>query len=59
MRMIRIYEAFARDIAAIPVIVGKKSKIESFAGANATYTIEAMMKDKKALQVTQLICYSF
>lgn len=37
--------------AAMPVIAGRKSKLESFAGANVTYTIEAMMSDKKALQV--------
>jgi len=36
----------------MPVIAGRKSKLESFAGANITYTIEAMMSDKKALQVT-------
>lgn len=35
----------------MPVIAGRKSKLESFAGANVTYTIEAMMGDKKALQV--------
>ena len=35
----------------MPVIAGRKSKLESFAGANITYTIEAMMSDKKALQV--------
>lgn len=35
----------------MPVIAGRKSKLESFAGANITYTIEAMMGDKKALQV--------
>jgi prolyl-tRNA synthetase len=37
--------------AAMPVIAGRKSKLESFAGANVTYTIEAMMSDRKALQV--------
>lgn len=40
--------------AAMPVIAGRKSKLESFAGANVTYTIEAMMGDKKALQVWRL-----
>jgi len=35
----------------MPVIPGRKSRIESFAGANVTYTIEAMMGDQKALQV--------
>ena len=51
IQMIKIYEEFARTKAAMPVIVGRKSRIESFAGANATYTIEAMMGDCKALQV--------
>ncbi|KIZ05449.1 prolyl-tRNA synthetase [Monoraphidium neglectum] len=50
MRMIRVYEEFAVTQAAMPVIPGRKSRIESFAGANITYTIEAMMSDKKALQ---------
>lgn len=50
VKMIRVYESFARDIAAIPVVAGRKSKRESFAGANCTYTIEAMMQDKRALQ---------
>ncbi|GAB4818966.1 hypothetical protein N2152v2_006012 [Parachlorella kessleri] len=50
LRMIRVYEDFAVNAAAIPVIAGRKSRIESFAGANCTYTIEAMMGDKKALQ---------
>jgi len=49
--MIRIYEAFARDRAAMPVIAGRKSRSEQFAGANCTYTIEAMMGDGRALQV--------
>lgn len=52
--MVRVYEAFARDKAAMPVIAGRKSRLESFAGANCTYTIEAMMKDRKALQVHPL-----
>lgn len=50
MKMIRVYEEFAVTQAAMPVIAGRKSKLESFAGANITYTIEAMMSDKKALQ---------
>jgi len=50
MRMLRIYEEFAREMAAIPVIPGQKSRIESFAGASCTYTIEAMMGDRRALQ---------
>ncbi len=50
IKMLRLYESFARDIAAMPVIAGRKSKRESFAGANCTYTIEAMMQDRRALQ---------
>ncbi len=48
--MIALYERFARDVAAIPVIAGRKSRTESFAGADVTYTIEAMMGDGRALQ---------
>ncbi|KAL0019002.1 hypothetical protein WJX79_005964 [Trebouxia sp. C0005] len=48
--MIRVYAEFARNVAAMPVVVGRKSHLESFAGANSTYTIEAMMGDKRALQ---------
>ena len=48
--MLDIYTDFARNEAAIPVIPGEKSEMERFAGANRTYTIEAMMGDGKALQ---------
>jgi prolyl-tRNA synthetase len=48
--MIQLYEQFAVTQAAMPVVAGRKSRIESFAGANVTYTIEAMMGDKRALQ---------
>jgi prolyl-tRNA synthetase len=50
VRMVRMYEEFAYSMAAMPVVTGRKSRIESFAGADCTYTIEAMMGDKKALQ---------
>ena len=50
VQMIEAYREFAEDVAAMPVVVGRKSRVESFAGANVTYTIEAMMGDKKALQ---------
>src|SRR6185503_18738928 len=50
MRMLDIYADFAITEAAIPVIKGKKSDREKFAGAKHTYTIEAMMGDTKALQ---------
>lgn len=48
--MIKIYSKFLKDFLAIPVIVGKKTPKEKFAGAVTTYTIEAMMKDGRALQ---------
>jgi prolyl-tRNA synthetase len=50
LRMLDIYADFAINDAAIPVIKGRKSEIERFAGAVRTYTIEAMMGDKRALQ---------
>lgn len=50
MQMLDIYADFAINEAAIPVIKGRKSEIERFAGALRTYTIEAMMGDKRALQ---------
>lgn len=56
--MISIYAEFARDVAAMPVMLGRKSRLESFAGADCTYTIEAMMGDKRALQVLALLPYS-
>lgn len=48
--MVQLYSRFAYEVAAMPVIAGRKSKTESFAGADLTYTIEAMMGDGKALQ---------
>ncbi|KAL8519291.1 hypothetical protein ACS0TY_010289 [Phlomoides rotata] len=50
LQMIDVYTKFAFEQAAIPVITGRKSKVETFAGAAKTYTIEAMMGDRKALQ---------
>jgi prolyl-tRNA synthetase len=50
MQMLDVYADFAITDAAIPVIKGKKSDREKFAGAMHTYTIEAMMRDTKALQ---------
>ncbi len=49
-QMLDIYADFAINDAAIPVITGEKSRLERFAGAAHTYTIEAMMRDKRALQ---------
>jgi prolyl-tRNA synthetase len=50
VQMLNIYQDFAVNEAAIPVIPGKKSANERFAGADQTYSIEAMMGDGKALQ---------
>jgi prolyl-tRNA synthetase len=49
-KMLEVYREFAEDILAIPVIVGEKSAGERFPGAVSTFTIEAMMQDRKALQ---------
>lgn len=48
--MVHVYADFARNVMALPVIVGHKSPNERFAGALDTLTIEAMMQDGKALQ---------
>ena len=48
--MVKVYADFARNVMAMPVIVGHKSPNERFAGALDTLTIEAMMQDGKALQ---------
>jgi prolyl-tRNA synthetase len=50
LRMIEVYRRFAEDYMALPVIVGRKTESEKFAGAKETYCIEAMMQDGKALQ---------
>ncbi len=49
-QMLNIYQRFVEDYLAIPVIGGVKSESEKFAGAVRTYSIEAMMQDRKALQ---------
>ena len=49
-RMLEVYADFCVKSLAIPVTRGRKTKKEQFAGAQATYTIEAMMHDGKALQ---------
>jgi prolyl-tRNA synthetase len=49
-KMLGVYAKFASEFMATPVIPGKKSESEKFAGAMHTYTIEAMMQDGKALQ---------
>ena len=50
MQMLEVYADVAINEAAIPVIRGRKTESEKFAGALRTYTIEAMMGDKRALQ---------
>ncbi len=50
LRMLDVYADFAEKEAAVPVIKGRKSPTERFAGAKETYSIEAMMGDTKALQ---------
>ncbi|MGH3738170.1 MAG: proline--tRNA ligase [Micromonosporaceae bacterium] len=45
------YEDLMVNVLAIPVVVGRKTKRERFAGATSTYTLEAMMRDGKALQM--------
>ena len=49
-KMLGVYKEFAENCLAIPVITGKKTEKEKFAGAVATYGMEAMMHDGKSLQ---------
>ena len=49
-RMLNVYADFCEQCLAIPVVKGKKTDKEKFAGAESTYTIEALMHDGKALQ---------
>jgi prolyl-tRNA synthetase len=49
-RMLEVYREVSEDIAAVPVYKGEKSASERFAGANHTYSIEALMPDGRALQ---------
>ncbi len=50
MQMLEVYREVAENELAIPMLVGRKSDKEKFAGAQATYSMEAMMQDGKALQ---------
>lgn len=50
LRMLEVYRTFAEEFMAMPVLIGKKTDAQKFAGAVDTYSIEAMMGDKKALQ---------
>ncbi len=49
-QMLNVYADFCEQVLAIPMIKGRKTDKEKFAGAEATYTIEALMHDGKALQ---------
>jgi prolyl-tRNA synthetase len=51
IRMLEVYREFSENVLAIPVVTGRKSEKEKFAGAYATYTMEALMQDGKALQM--------
>lgn len=50
IQMLNVYAEFAENVLAMPVVKGQKTEKERFAGAEATYTIEALMHDGKALQ---------
>jgi prolyl-tRNA synthetase len=50
LRMLEVYDTFARNVAAIPMVKGEKTAGERFPGAVRTYSIEGMMRDGKALQ---------
>lgn len=50
IQMLNVYAEFCENVLAIPVIKGRKTEKEKFAGAEATYTVEALMHDGKALQ---------
>lgn len=51
IRILRIYQEFVETELAIPVLAGRKTETEKFAGAHMTYSIEALMSDGKALQM--------
>jgi prolyl-tRNA synthetase len=50
LRMLEVYRDFSEGVLAMPVMAGEKPENERFPGADATYSIEAMMQDGKALQ---------
>ena len=50
LRMLAVYKEFAENELAMPVIDGEKTESEKFAGADRTYSIEALMRDGRALQ---------
>ena len=50
LKMLHVYRSFSEEMLAMPVVWGRKSESEKFAGALRTYSIEALMGDGKALQ---------
>jgi prolyl-tRNA synthetase len=50
LKMLHVYRSFSEEMLAMPVVWGRKSDAEKFAGADKTYAIEAMMPDGRALQ---------
>ena len=50
LRMLALYRRFMEEWIALPIVTGRKSESEKFAGAVETYTCEAMMQDRRALQ---------
>ncbi len=60
-KILRLYKNFIQNYLAIPVVAGKKSESEKFAGAESTYCLESMMQDRKALQMgtTHVLLHSF
>lgn len=50
LQMLHVYRRFAEEWMAIPVVIGEKTAVERFPGALNTFSIEAMMQDRKALQ---------
>ncbi|HVM18835.1 MAG TPA: proline--tRNA ligase [Egibacteraceae bacterium] len=49
--LVDVYNEVIRDVLAIPVLLGRKTEAEKFPGAEATYTLEGLMRDGKALQM--------
>ena len=59
LRMLHVYREFAEQELAIPVIAGRKSEAEKFAGAEATFTVEAMMGDGNAFGLSAWLVEDF
>ena len=56
IQMLHVYEDCYKETLAIPFVSGRKAEHEKFAGAQDTYTIEALMHDGKALQAGTMNC---